>query len=237
MTEATIEARATIPIYDAAALNAAAEEALAEARRRLAVIERLPLEAVTPESVLDAWDGIAMMLEDAYGPVSLLNSVHPDAEVRDAGDRALIEQSVFMTELFQNEQLYERVRRVEPRTNAQKQLQKDLLEAFEDSGVALPPEKRDRFKVISERLTELAQEFSKNIRENKTVLTFTPQECEGLPQSYMDRVPRDGQGNIVVGFDYPDYVPFMSNAVNEAARKRYYVANMNRGTARNLDIL
>ena len=238
MTEATtLDTRPTVPIYDAAALVAASEHALGEARLRLAEIETLPIERITPEAVLDAWDRIAMMLEDAYGPISLLNSVHPDAEVRDAGDRALIEESVFMTELFQNEQLYERVRRVEPVTNAQKQLQKDLLEAFEDSGVALPAEKRDRFKVISERLTELAQEFSKNIRENKTVLTFTPEECEGLPQSYMDRVPRDGQGNIVVGFDYPDYVPFMSNAVDAEARKRYYVANMNRGTARNLDIM
>ncbi|HEV7489000.1 MAG TPA: M3 family metallopeptidase [Thermoanaerobaculia bacterium] len=237
MTEATIEARPTVPIYDAAALNAAADEALAEARRRLAVIERLPLEAVSPESVLDAWDGIAMMLEDAYGAISLLNSVHPDADVRDAGDRALIEESVFMTELFQNEPLYEHVRRVVPRTNAQKQLQKDLLEAFEDSGVSLPAEKRDRFKVISERITELAQEFSKNVRENKTVVTFTPEECDGMPQSYLDRVPRDERGNIVVGFDYPDYVPFMSNASNAEARKRYYVANMNRGTERNLEIL
>src|SRR5947209_3070829 len=237
MTEATIEARVTIPIYDADAVSAAAEQALAEARRRLAAIERLPLEAVTPESVLDAWDGIAMMLEDAYGAISLLNSVHPEAGVRDAGDRALIEESVVMTELFQNEQLYERVRRVVPRTNAQKQLQKDLIEAFEDSGVSLAPEKRDRFKAISERITELAQEFSKNIRENKTVVTFTPAECVGLPQSYLDRVPRDDRGNIVLGFDYPDYVPFMSNASNAEARKRYYVANMNRGTDRNLDIL
>jgi thimet oligopeptidase len=237
MTEATIEARATVPIYDAAALNAAADHALAEARRRLAVIERLPLEAVTAESVLDAWDGIGMMLEDAYGPISLLNSVHPDPAVRDAGDRALIEEAVFMTELFQNEHLYERVRRVVPRTSAQKQLQKDLLEAFEDSGVSLPAAKRDRFKVISERITEVAQEFSKNIRENKTVVTFTLEECDGMPQSYLDRVPRDDRGNVVVGFDYPDYVPFMSNASNAEARKRYYVANMNRGTGRNLEIL
>jgi thimet oligopeptidase len=237
MTTEALDARPTVPIYDAAALVEASERALAEARTRLGEIEMLPIERVTPESVLDAWDRISMMLEDAYGPISLLNSVHPDAEVRDAGDRALIEESVFMTELFQNEQLYERVRRVEPRTNAQKQLQKDLLEAFEDSGVALPREKRERFKAISERLTELAQEFSKNIRENKTVLTFTPEECEGLPQSYLDRVPRNEQGNIVVGFDYPDYVPFMSNAANAEARKRYYVANMNRGTDRNLEIL
>jgi thimet oligopeptidase len=238
MTEAiALSTRPTIPIYDARALVAASERALADARRRVAEIERLPLEKVTPESVLDAWDRMSLMIEDVHGPISLLNSVHPDAEVRDAGDRALIEESVFMTELFQNEQLYESVRRVVTHTGAQKQLKKDLLEAFEDSGVALPAEKRDRFKAISERLIELAQEFSKNIRENKTVLTFSREECNGLPQSYLDRVPHDEQGNIVVGFDYPDFVPFMANAADAEARKRYYVANMNRGTARNLAVL
>ncbi|HXA16391.1 MAG TPA: M3 family metallopeptidase [Thermoanaerobaculia bacterium] len=238
MTETiALSTRPTIPIYDAHALVEASERVLAEARRRVAEIERLPLEKVTPESVLDAWDRMSMMIEDVHGPISLLNSVHPDAEVRDAGDRTLIEESVFMTELFQNEQLYERVRRVVTHTNAQKQLKKDLLEAFEDSGVALPAEKRDRFKAISERLIELAQEFSKNIRENKTALTFSKEECQGLPQSYLDRVPHDERGNIVVGFDYPDFVPFMANAASEQARKRYYVANMNRGTARNLAVL
>src|SRR5947208_2063215 len=166
-----------------------------------------------------------------------MRGVWADGAVRDAADRALIDESVFMTELFQNEQLYQRVRRVVPSTNSQKQLQKDLLEAFEDSGVALPPEKRQRFKEISERLTELAQEFGKNIRENKTTLHFTPEECAGLPQAWLERVPRDENGNAVVGFDYPDYLPFMMNASNGEARKRYYVANTNRGTPRNLDIL
>jgi thimet oligopeptidase len=233
----TLAERATLPIYDADALTQAAARALDEARTALAEIERVPPDAVTPAAVLDAWDSVAIGLEEAFGPISLLNSVHPEAAVRDAADRALIDESVFMTELFQNEQLYERVLRVVPANNAQTQLRKDLLEAFEDSGVALPAEKRQRFKEISERLTELAQEFGKNIRENKTVLHFTAEECAGLPQAYLERVPRDEQGNIVVGFDYPDYLPFMMNASNEAARKRYYVANANRGTARNLEIL
>jgi thimet oligopeptidase len=209
-----------------------AGEALGEARRRLQTIETAP-----SESIFEMWDDTAILLEDAFGPISLLNSVSPDAGVRDAADRALVDESVFMTEVFQNEKLFERVKSLVPRTGAQKQLQKDLLESFEDSGVTLPAGKRDRFKQISERLTELSQEFAKNIRENKTVLHFTPEECAGLPKSYLDRVQKDGEGNIVVGFDYPDYVPFMMNSTSESARKRYYVANTNRGTPRNLEIL
>jgi thimet oligopeptidase len=232
-----LQQRPTIPLLTAAEVSERSETALAEARRRLRAIEAVALDSVTPANVLDAWDGASVILEDAFGPISLLNSVHPDKGVRDAADVALVNESSFITELFQNEQLYERVLRVRPASLAEKQLRKDLLEAFEDSGVSLPPDRRARFKQISERLTELGQDFARHIRENDTRMTFTPEECAGLPQSWLDRVPRDGEGNIVVGFDYPDYVPFMANARDEAARKRYYVANTNRGTPRNLEIL
>ncbi len=229
--------RATIPILTADDVASSAAAALAEARRRFDLIASLPIESLEATEVLERWDDASIVLEDAFGPIALLNSVHPDAAVRDAADRALIDESVFATELFQNEKLFERVRRLSPASGAQKQLRKDLIESFEDSGVALPAGKRQRFREISERLTALGQEFAKNIRENKTVLHFTPEECAGLPQAYLDRVPKDGEGNIVVGFDYPDYVPFMMNSASEAARRRYYIANTNRGTPRNIEIL
>jgi thimet oligopeptidase len=237
LTRPEIAERPTIPILSADQLTSAAAKALEEARHRLRAIEALPLDSVTAAGVLDAWDATSIAIEDAFGPISLLNSVHPDKDVREVADRALIDESVFMTELFQNEALYQRVLRVEPETPAQTRLRKDLLEAFEDSGVSLPRDKRERFREISERLTEVAQEFARNIRESSTLLRFTPEECEGLPAPYLERVRKDAEGIVVVGFDYPDYLPFMMNAVNAAARKRYYVANTNRGTARNIEIL
>lgn len=231
------EPRATLPILTAADVTRSADAALEEASRRVRAIEAVPIEDIDGANVLEAWDATAIAIEDAFGPISILNSVSPDKPVRDAGDDALVREASFMTDLFQNEALYERVRRVAPQSAVQLQLQKDLLESFEDSGVSLPAERRERFRQISERLTELGQEFARNIRENATRLAFTPAECEGLPQPWLDRVPRDESGRVVVGFDYPDYLPFMMNARNEAARKRYYVAYTNRGTPRNLEIM
>ncbi len=229
--------RVLIPILSADDVRTAADSALAEAKAQFEAIAAVPLDEAGPANILEAWDRASIVIEDAFGPISLLNSIHPEQSVRDAADDALIKESSFLTDLFQNEALFERVRRVKPHSIAEKQLQKDLLEAFEDSGVALPPDRRKRFKEISDRLTEISQEFARNIRENTTKLTFTPSECEGLPQSWLDRVARDEQGNVVVGFDYPDYVPFMTNSRNEEARRRYYIANTNRGTPKNLHLL
>ena len=230
-------ARPTIPILNAEDVKRLSDRALSEARRRISQIEAVPLENVTAATILDAWDQAAIAIEDAFGAISLLNSVHPDKDVRDAADVALVEESSFLTDVFQNEALYQRVLNVRPASIAEKQLQQDLIEAFEDSGVSLPPDRRRRFKEISDRLTELGQEFARNIRENLTQITFTPQECAGVPKAWLERATRDGQGNIVVGYDYPDYVPFMANAHDEAARKRYYLGYTNRGTPRNLEVM
>ncbi|HEX7833239.1 MAG TPA: M3 family metallopeptidase [Thermoanaerobaculia bacterium] len=229
--------RTQIPIFSADDVARFSDQALARAQELLQRIESLPTDDVSAERVLDVWDDASVAMEEVFGPISLLNSVHPDKDVRDACDLALVKESSFLTDVFQNEAFYERVQRVVPATVAGRELRKHLIEAFEDSGVTLPPDKRRRFKEISDRLTELGQEFAKNMRENDTRITFTPDECAGMPQPWLDRMPRDEHGNVVVGFDYPDYVPFLMNAQNEEARKRYWIANTQRGTPRNLDVL
>jgi thimet oligopeptidase len=242
MTTETEAVRATreateIPILTAGEIEQRSRIALEQARAALTRVENLPLAEVTVASVLDAWDAAAIAIEDAFGPISLLNSVHPDKSLREACDGALLEESSFLTEVFQNELFFERVRAVEPDSIASRELKKDLIEAFEDSGVSLPKQRRQRFKEISDRLTELAQEFAKNIRENDTRIRFTAEECRGLPGSWMERMPRDADGNYLAAFEYPDYVPFMMNAADEAARQRYWVANTLRGSSRNLEVL
>ncbi len=111
------------------------------------------------------------------------------------------------------------------------------MDEFEDGGVALPEGKRARMKAILQRLEEVRQAFDRNIRDNKTRLVFHPDELKGLPTAYLEKAQRDDQGNFLLGFGYPEYEPFMANAENEAARRRYYIAFSDRGTPQNLVLL
>ena len=58
-----------------------------------------------------------------------------------------------------------------------------------------------------------------------------------MPKEYIDRVPRDEKGNFLLGFSYPEYIPFMQYAENDKARERYRFAFINRGTPANLKLL
>ena len=229
--------RVTLPILDAVTLDAACRQLLTDAREAFDRLAALPLDRATPATVLDEWDRITVRLEDIEGPIAILNNVHPDKAVRDAADEAIRALSSFQVEIFQNEALFARVQAVSPATPAEAQLRKDLVEAFEDTGAALPPDRRARAKQIAERVTVLSQEFARNLRDNRTRLPFAPSEMLGLPEPYLARQPRDPDGHYLLSFDYPDFNPFMANAESEDARRRYYVGYLNRGTPRNLEIL
>jgi thimet oligopeptidase len=233
---AAAEERTTIPILDGPTLKAACSQAILEARETAQKLAAVPIEQASVETVLNPWDDSSMAVEDVVGPAAILANVHPDKRVRDAGEDCLVRIQSLFTEIYQNEDLYKRVAAVKTPSSVQAKFKSDLTEGFEDSGVALPKEKRTRAKEISDRIAALSQEFGKNIRDNTTKLTFTIEEAKGLPQSYIERV-KDGKGNIVVGFDYPDFNPFMQSAGNENARERYLVAYQKRGTPRNLEIL
>src|SRR5262245_46019121 len=229
--------RITLPILDAVTLEAACRQLLADAREAFDRLAALPMGAVSQATVLDEWDRITIALENIEGPIAILNNVHPDKAVRDAADEAVRQLARFQVEIFQNEALFARVSAVEPTTDVARQFRKDLVEAFEDTGVSLPPDRRARAKAIAERLTALSQEFARNLRDNTTRLAFAPVEMLGLPEAYLSRQPRDEAGNYLLSFDYPDFNPFMANAESEDARRRYYAGYLNRGSARNLEIL
>jgi len=226
-----------IPIWNAPDIDKVCGETLSNARASVAALERLPLSQATVERVFRPWDRLQILLEDTQGPVDILTNASPDAATRTAGEACLLKINEFGTELFQNEEIYAQFRRLVLIDRIDRKLKKDVVEAFEDTGVALPSEKRARMKQILQRLEEIQQTFSRNIRDNKTRLSFSPDEAKGLPASYLEKARRDDKGNYLLGFEYPEYEPFMANAENEEARRRYYTAFNNRGTPQNLDLL
>jgi thimet oligopeptidase len=227
----------TLPVYSAAEVPQVCDAGLERAKKLLAALESVPVSRADVRTVLHALNRLQADVEDVESIVYLLSNVSPDKDVRDATEACLLKYNEFDTDLLQNRKLYDRVRTVKASASADRKFRKDMLDAFEDTGVALPPPKRVRMKEIIQKLEEARQEFERNIRDNSTRLTFKPEEMKGLPAAYLEKAKRDEQGNYLLGFDYPEYFPFMTNADDEEARRRYQFAFTNRGGERNMQVL
>lgn len=230
--------RPLIPLLQAHDIAPFCERGLTGLRQQVAQLEALPAaRAADGKKVFNEWNRLQIALEDLQGPVEILNNVSPDANVRKNAEACLIDVSKFATDLLQSEKLYARIKSVKAADAIDKKLQQDVLEAFEDTGVSLAPDKRARMKAILEKMELLGQEFARNIRDNNQKLSFSAEEVKGMPADYLARAKRDDKGHVLLGFSAPEYVPFIENADNGDARRRYMVAYANKGTPKNLELL
>ncbi len=222
-----------IPLLDAGAIEALCDKTIDGFRATQKTMEAVG----SSKGVFDEWNNLSLAMSELDGPLSLIANVSTDKATRDAADACELKIQPFGTELFQSEALHRRVREARPVDAVQTQYRQDLLESFEDAGVTLPPEKRARVREIQRKITDLALQFEKNIRDDDTKVVMTPAEMAGMPDAYVAAQKRDAQGNYLLPLAYPAYVPFIQNASNQDARKRYWMANQRKGTAANLAIL
>ena len=225
--------RPLLPLLDAPGIAKSCDAGLARARDMIKAMEARPGEV----GFFGEWNRLQIAMEDTAAPISNLGNLHPDKAVRDAAEPCLQKYSALSTEIFQDEKLYARLKEAKPANAREEKLKRNLAEGFEDSGIALPPDKRSRAKAIFTRLEKLRQDFERNVRDDPTVVKLTPAELEGLGEAFLKRQKRDAEGNYILGLDEPSYVTVITNAPNEEARKRYFIARSNKGGLRNLDIL
>jgi thimet oligopeptidase len=231
-------AKPLIPILKSEEITPRCEQGLADLRRRVNALDfTSPNVTQDDRELFRDWNALQVALEDLQGPVGLLNNVSPDQNVRKNTEPCQVSITQFSTELFQNGALYKKFKGASPIDNVEKKLKQDILDSFDDTGVSLPPEKQVRMKEILAKLTQLKQEFARNIRDNNQKLTFTAEEAKGLPEDFLAKAKRDDKGNLLLGFEYTEYLPFMQYADSSDARKRYQFAFTNRGTPKNLQLM
>ncbi len=216
-----------------AALTAACDAGLAATRARLRALEQRPGD----DRWLAAVDAQVGYAEDQAGPFYVLENLHPDKAMRTAAEACTLKWADYDSSFGQNEALFRALQQVQPKDGIDREALLQLRESFEDSGVSLEPAKRARAKQISDRLTELGQTFDRNIRDADVKLPFTVEELKGVPESVWKDKPRDAQGRVLLGLDYPTSGPVMDLADSAAARERMWRARQNEGGEANLNLL
>ena len=144
-----------------------------------------------------SWDSLVEPLEilddrlsRAWSPVSHMNSVINNDELRVAYNACLPKLSEYATELGQNKALcnaYKQVAEQQERLDpAQQKLLENALQDFHLSGVDLPEEQQRRFKEISQALSRLTTKYEENLLDASNAwskLITDASELAGLPES------------------------------------------------------
>ena len=227
-----------LPLFKAAEIPSLCDASLASMQKDIQIFENKKIKNKAKAGpYLAEWDELHAKARDFGAAIGLYSNVDPDPALRQAADDCELKISKYQTTLYQNPKLYAQFKKLKASDPIDQKFLEDILEQFENTGVQLSAEKQKRLKEIIEESTKLGQDFSKNVRDNPEKVEFTPAEMKGLPESYIANLKKNEKGNYLLGFDYPEYQPFMELAESDEARKRYQTAYTRRGTEQNLQFM
>lgn len=210
---------------------------LTKARADFAALES-DTSPATMESVFGRYDAIVTDLQ-SIRHAWYMKSVHPDEAVRDLATECSQEYSDFDTMANMSRGFYERVAAIDTsRLSKEEQyLVVQTLKSFRQSGVDKDQATRDRIRALQQEISEIGNEFDKNIRSDVRYVSTTVDGLKGLPQDYIDAHVPDENGVIRISTDYPDIQPVMKYGDNDQLRKELRVASRSRGYPANGPIL
>ena len=205
------------------------------------------------ESKADTWDRLVVPLEEmqhrlsrTWSPVGHMNGVVNSDELRAAYNACLPLLTAWHTDLAQNADLYRAYETVLQKegaslTPAQRKLIENALRDFRLAGVALPEDKKQRFKALMEKLTTLQSKFDENVLDatnawSRHVTDAT--ELAGLPPPVVARAKAAAQSAGKDGWfftlDAPNYQAILMHAENVNLRREFYHAWVTRGSDQGL---
>ena len=190
------------------------------------------------------WDDLVLPLEEAddklsrmFSPVSHLNSVMNNDELRQAYEQCLPLISEYSTFVGQHQGLYEAYNALynsdefKTLTTAQQKTITNALRDFKLSGIALGADDQKRYGEISVRLSELASKFGNNVMDATLAWQkhiTDESQLAGLPESALALASETAKSKDLDGWvftlDFPSYLPVMTYADDRELRRETYTA-------------
>ncbi|GAA5192575.1 oligopeptidase A [Ferrimonas gelatinilytica] len=205
---------------------------------------RETVERVLASDEAVSWDSLVAPIDEAddrlsriWSPVSHMNSVVSNDELRAAHDACLPLLSEYSTWLGQNKALYEAYKALAQSesfselSQAQRKVIENALRDFELSGIGLPEAQQKRYGEIVMRLSELSSQYSNQLLDATNAwskLVTDKSELKGLPESALDAARQSASAREMEGYlltlEFPSYLAVMTYADSAELRREVYTA-------------
>jgi len=212
---------------------------------RAAMTRLLAQQSGTP-----SWDGLVLALDElgarlsqAWSPVSHLNAVCNNAELRAAYEACLPKLSEYWTEIGQNRPLFQAYESLANSPEAacfdvaQKTILEHALRDFRLSGIDLPPAEQQRYGEIQMKLSELGSTFSNQLLDatqawskhvtDEAALAGLTDSAKAQMQQAAAAKELDGW---LITLEFPSYFAVMTYADDRALREEVYAAYCTRAS-------
>ena len=192
-----------------------------------------------PYTTLQAFDTAVLTVSDAQARAGLAEQVHPDKAFRDAAQKCEQEAVSLITNITLDPATYSVLASLKDAQldTAASYYLRTTLRDYRRAGVDRDEATRAKIRQLQDELIKIGQEFEENIAADVRKITLDPSQLDGLPDDFKRSHPPDASGKVILATDNTDYVPFMTYATNDDARKSFYILYNQRAYPKNTDVL
>ena len=140
-------------------------------------------EGKRQETIIKDLDRLSDMLCSVSDLTAFIRTAHPDVQFAQKANQTFSDVLEYMNGLNQHEKLYELTAQAKAHSTEEAAVQKGLLHDFEQSGMSLPPDARDKFVSLSSEAIVLEQKFVANTAPSEPFIEFNLDDLRGLHQS------------------------------------------------------
>lgn len=218
------------------------DQLLAKSREKLAELS-VDHEAPTWQNFVEPLEQLDHDFEAIWGPIGHLDAVCYSDEWHEAYESALAKITQYYSELGQNKALFKRFEALAASdqyhhlTLAQKKVIDNALRDFRLAGVDLNEQDQNRFKSVSQRLSQLSSQFGSHVLKATQAwsLHITDEtQLVGLPESAKNLLAQYAQQKEATGWritlDFPSYHAVMTYADDASLREKVYKAYATRAS-------
>ena len=192
----------------------------------------------TWENTVEAFELAGADLDRVMAWFFNLQGIDATEEFDAVADRIVPRLSAHVDSVYQNDELYQRIKAVEvPADEESQRLHGELTRRFTRRGADLDAAGKSRLQEINQRLSELSERFGRNLLTDTKALAvaFEREELAGLSEDQLAAYEQDGR--YVVPIELPTTQALQAELEVSASRHKLFDASRARGRESNRDIV
>ncbi|MHA2789506.1 M3 family metallopeptidase [Corynebacterium sp. S7] len=209
--------------------------------------QRREIEAIVSEAE-PTWENTVEALELSGADLERVTSwffnlqgTDATEEFNEIADEWVPKLSAHSDAIYQNAELYARIKQVTaPADEESQRLHDKLLRGFARRGADVSDADKDRLSTINQRLSELSEKFGRNLIEDTRELAVhfsTKEELAGLSEELIQASFDEESGDYVIPIELPTTQSAQSQLESSSSRHKLFDASRKRGSESNRAIV
>jgi thimet oligopeptidase len=192
---------------------------------RVDEVLKIPVTQKNFTNTIEALETILADLSDITTPANFMYYVSLNKDLRAEAEQCESNLGQYIVGLTSRRDIYNAVVKAKENSQAdklnqpQRRLIEETMKSFRKNGLFLPDAELKVVRELRQKLATLETQFASNLNESVDSVSMTKDDLDGVPQSMINRLEKDGD-KFKVTTKSTDYIQFMENAKSSDARKR-----------------